>query len=331
MKSFRALFLGLLLLAPLAQAQLLPGTPAQTAQDVNAFEAIAPLLAERMTDVQSVVVVLRGRVAYEFYRDGKPDTLRNVQSVEKSAFSALFGVALAQGRIASLDAPVVDLVPEWRGLNADPRAATITLRHLLTFTAGFEVNDPHGITGRTMRPAVAWARPLVAAPGERFAYDNPTISMLVAILEKGTGMPAADYARQHLSAPLAMADFSYARGLNMRTLDMAKVGLLFLQDGVWDGKTLLPAAYARASTTMQNKGGGPVNLPYGQLWWVVSPDIFIASGYAGQLIWAHRSMEAVVAITSSVSQDSQQRGHAGQLMRGALFAAIDRRLKMEAR
>ena len=331
MKIFRALSLGLAMLAPLAEAQLLPGTPAQAAHDAQAFDAIAPLLAERLTDVQSVVVVLRGRVAYEFYRDGKPDALRNVQSVEKSAFSALFGLALAQGRLSSIDAPVVELMPDWRGLNADPRAATITLRHLLTFTAGFEVNDPRGNTGRSLPPATAWARPLGAAPGERFAYDNPTISMLVAILEKVTGMPAADYARQHLAAPLGMTDFSYQRGLNMRTLDMAKVGLLFLQDGVWDGKPLMSAAYARASTTAQNKGGPPVDLAYGQLWWVVSPTIFIASGYAGQLVWVHRSMDAVVAITSTVSDDSQQRGHAGQLMRGALFAAIERRVKMEAR
>jgi hypothetical protein len=54
----------------------------------------------------------------------------------------------------------------------------------------------------------------------------------------------------------------------------------------------------------------------------------MASGYAGQLIWVHRPMEAVVAITSTVSSDSQQRGHAVQLVRGALYAAIEWRLKI---
>ncbi|WP_332826008.1 serine hydrolase domain-containing protein [Ramlibacter sp.] len=330
MKTFRTLFLCLGLLAPAAHAQFLPATPAQQAQDAQAFEAIGPLLAGRLTDIQSLVVVLGGRVAYEFYRDGKPDTLRNVQSVEKSALSALYGIALAQGRIASLDQPVVELMPEWRDLNADPRAAAITLRHLLTFTAGFEVNDPRGITGRGMPPAQAWARPLAAPAGERFAYDNPVIGMLVAILEKATGMPGQDYARQQLAA-LEIADFAYDRGLNMRTLDMAKLGQLFLQDGMWDGKQLLPAAYAQASTTAQSKGGSPANLPYGQLWWSVSPAIFMASGYAGQLIWVHRPLQAVVAITSTVSNESQQRGHSVQLVRNALYAAIERRGKMEAR
>ena len=207
----------------------------------------------------------------------------------------------------------------------------MTVRHLLTFTAGFEVNDPFGITGRNMEPAKAWARPLVAAPGERFAYDNPAIGILGAILAKVTGMPAPEYARQHLVAPLDMAGFSYDRGLNLRTLDMAKLGQLFLQDGVWDGKPLILAAYAQAATNMQNKGGGPVGLPYGQLWWVVSPATFMASGYAGQMIWVHRPTQAVVAITSTVSQESQQRGQAVQLVRNALFAAIEGRLKTEPR
>ena len=331
MTKLRPLLLCLALLAPAVHAQLLAGTPEQKALDAQAFGPIGPLLADRATDIQSLVVVVRGRVAHEFYRDGQPDRLRNVQSVEKSAISALYGVALSQGRIASLDQPVVELMPEWKDLNPDPRAATITLRHLLTFTAGFEVNDPHGNTGRNMAPAKGWARPLVAAPGERFAYDNPGIAMLGAILEKTTGMPAADYAREHFVKPLGMAGFTYDRGLNLRTLDMAKLGQLFLQDGAWDGKPLLPAEFARASTSIQNKGGGPVNLPYGQLWWVVTPDIFIASGYAGQLVWVHRPMQAVVAITSTVSPDSQQRGHAGQLMRGALFRAVEARVKMETR
>jgi CubicO group peptidase (beta-lactamase class C family) len=74
-----------------------------------------------------------------------------------------------------------------------------------------------------------------------------------------------------------------------------------------------------------------VDLPYGQLWWVVSPATFMASGYAGQMIWVHRPTQAVVAITSTVSADSQQRGHAVQLVRNGLFAAIEGRVRMEGR
>ena len=84
-----------------------------------------------------------------YYRDGEPDTLRDTQSASKSALSALLGTAMAQGHITSVDQRVVDLVPEWAPLNADPRAATITLRHLLTLTAGFSLaSGPRTLTSR---------------------------------------------------------------------------------------------------------------------------------------------------------------------------------------
>jgi CubicO group peptidase (beta-lactamase class C family) len=168
---------------------------AEQAQDAIAFEGTDAAIAQQYGDVQSAVVVLRGRVVYEFYRDGAPGTLRDTQSVAKSALSALAGIALGQGRIASLDQPVLALMPEWTQLNGDPRSAAITVRHLLTMTAGFEVNDASG-TAPAGRPADAWARPLRSAPGQAFAYDNAIIPMLTAVIEKAAGIPLADYARQ---------------------------------------------------------------------------------------------------------------------------------------
>src|SRR5205085_2361551 len=114
--------------------------------------------------------------------------LRDTQSVAKSALSALVGIALRQGRIGSLDAAVVELMPEWRALNADPRAQAITLRHLLSMTAGFAVNDPGGMAA-PLPPAQAWARPLRSAPGQAFGYDNSSVVLVTAILEKVTGRP----------------------------------------------------------------------------------------------------------------------------------------------
>lgn len=118
--------------------------------------------------MQSAVVVLQGRVVYQFYRDGSPDTLRDVRSVVKSALSTLTGIALGQGHLARLDERVVSLMPEWAGLNPDPRAAAITVRHLLTMTAGFEVNDPTG-TAPAGNPQDAWKRPMRDDPGRAFA------------------------------------------------------------------------------------------------------------------------------------------------------------------
>jgi CubicO group peptidase (beta-lactamase class C family) len=327
------LWLGLLIaVSAAAQGQSAPqwraSSQAEQAQDAVAFQDMDLVIGEQYADVQSAVVVLRGRVVYQFYRDGAPAAQRDTQSVAKSALSALAGIALGQGRIASLDQPVLALMPEWSALNDDPRAAAITVRHLLTMTAGFDVNDASG-TAPAGRPADAWARPLRNAPGQQFAYDNAIVPMLTAVLEKAAGMPLADYARQELVTPLAFDEPSYQGGLRMRTLDMAKLGHLFLRQGVWDGRQIIPESYAAAATQRQNAGGPPVSLAYGYLWWVVPGNgprpTFLASGYGGQFIWVHPPLDLVIAVTSAVSPDSQRRGQALQLILKQLFATAQKR------
>jgi len=335
-RAWRLLSLSMLvLLAPmLASAQLRAALPAEQALDAEAFRGMDQVIGERLADVQAVVVLLQGRVVYAYHRDGNPDTLHDVQSVAKSALSALAGIALAQGRLESLDQPVLALMPEWAPLNADPRAAAITLRHLLTMTAGFAVDDPTG-TAAPGRPQAAWARPLVDDPGRRFAYDNAIVPMLAAVLERATGMPLADYARRELVVPLGMQEPSYRRGLHMRTEDMARLGQLFLQKGAWDGKALLPESYVMAATQPQNAGGPPVSMPYGYLWWVLRTEAprrtFMATGYGGQTIWVHPQMQLVIATSATASAESQGRGQAVQLLRTRLFAAAQKRHSAAAR
>ena len=308
-----------------AGAQLRAATEAERAGDTLAFAGVEERLASRWTDVQTVAVVHRGRILYEYQRDGAPDRLRNVQSVEKSALSALVGIALARGDIRSVDQPVVALVPEWAALNADPRSRAITVKHLLTLTAGFDVGTATSITGK-LPSAQGWARPLAAAPGERFAYDNAIVVLIAAMLERATGMPLPDYARRHLVEPLGMTEPTYAPILHLRTVDMAKLGQLFLQQGRWGDRQLLPPEYAADATRAQNQGGAPVSMPYGYLWWILpgeaSRRTFMASGYAGQVIWVQPPLDLVVAITSTVSADSQRRAHFLELLHGGVVPTV---------
>ncbi|KLN53679.1 serine hydrolase domain-containing protein [Variovorax paradoxus] len=307
---------------------------AEQAQDTVAFAGIDQAIREDSPDVQSAVVVWQGRVVYQFYRDGSPDTLRNVHSVSKSALSTLTGIALGQGHLASLDERIVSLVPEWAGLNPDPRAAAITVRHLLTMTAGFEVNDPTG-TATAGHPQDMWKRPMRDDPGRAFAYDNALIPMLSVVLERATGMSVPDYARRHLVGPLALGEPSYQQGLSMRTLDMAKLGQLYLQNGVWAGQQILPEAYVHDATRPQSAGGLPLSLPYGYMWWVVRSNAvrptFMAAGYGGQFVWVYPPLDLVMATTSAVSRESLQRFQAMKLIRGRLFAAAQQRAKEPSR
>jgi len=320
----------------LAQAQTplewRDSSPAEQVLDAAAFKGVDATISEHLGDVQSVVVVLRGRVVFEYYRDGAPATLRDVHSVSKSALSTLVGIAVGQGHFTGLDQPVLALMPEWAALNSDPRAASITVRHLLTMSPGFAVNDPTG-TAAASRPQEAWARPLRNAPGEAFAYDNALVPMLSAVLERATGMPLADYARRQLVTPLGFAEPAYRRGLGLRTVDMAKLGQLFLQNGAWGGKQIVPQAFVMAATQPQNAGGLPVSLPYGYMWWVVPSSAprktFMASGFGGQFIWVYPPLDLVIATTSTASLGTGRRGQALQLIRSRLFTAAQQRLASE--
>lgn len=306
----------------------------EQARDAAAFQEADTALARQFTDVESAVVVLRGRVVHTFYRDADASKLRDTQSVAKSALAILVGTALAQGHLTSLDQKFVDIIPSWASANSDPRAANITLCHLLTLTAGFAVNDASG-TAAPLSPRDAFARPLASDPGTRFAYDNSVVPMLMAVLETATRMPLADYARQQLGTPLGFAEPPYQRGLHLRTLDMAKLGHLMLQRGQWEGRALLPEAFADAAVQAQNAGGPPAGLPYGYLWWVVpstaARPTFFASGYSGQYIWVNPAADLVVATTSTVSRESQRRGQALQWIRNHAYAAALKRAQAEAR
>lgn len=321
-----ALWCAVAALAPAQAAEWRDSTATEKAHDAAAFAPVEAALRQQFSDVQSVVVAQAGRVVFEYHRDGAAEQLRDVQSVAKSALSTLVGIALGQGHIASLDQPVVALLPEWAALNADARAQAITVRHLLTMSTGFDVNDVAG-TAAPGSAAAAWARPLRHAPGEAFAYDNAAVPLLTAMLEKVTGVPLADYARTQLVQPLGMSAPAYSRGLRLRTADMARLGHLFLSAGIWDGRQIVPSAYVSAATQPQNAGGPPVAMAYGYLWWIVPPrgpgKTYMASGYGGQLIWVHEALELVVAATSTASADSQRRGQVVKLLVQKIIPAVN--------
>ena len=323
------------MLAATALAQELPpwrtSTPEEQRLDAAVFEGFDKGIATGLEDVQSVVVVLQGRKVYEYYRDGNPDTLRDTQSVTKSALAVLVGTALQRGQLASLEQPVVDLIPEWRALNPDPRSHAISLRHLLAMTTGFEVNDSTG-TAAPLAPAAAWARPIRAEPGERFAYDNSGPPMVQVILERITGRRIADLVREQLVTPLALREPKYVHGgAWMRTEDMAKLGYLLLQEGRWAEQQVLPPGFVAQMVKPQSSGGPPVGLPYGLSWWAPSASTYIASGYGGQVIWVHPPLGLVVAVNSTVSPESWQRGQAMRLTRGRIFEAAQKRLALNGK
>ncbi|MDA7416897.1 serine hydrolase [Xenophilus arseniciresistens] len=312
-------------------AQWLASSPQEQALDEIAFSDIRRSLETGLDDVQSLFVASGGRVLFEYHRDGQPDALRDVQSVAKSALSTLVGIALTRGHLASVDQAVLDLMPEWETANMDPRARQITVRHLLTMTAGFDTRVAPTPSADPLSKRL-WARPLAHTPGSSFAYDNGAVPILAAVLERAVDMPLPQYAREHLVAPLGMHEPVYGpTSARMRTQDMAKLGQLHLQEGRWNGAQLVAADYIGSATTPRNAGGPPVGLSYGYMWWSApsqaSRPTFLASGFGGQFIWVNPATELVVAGTSTVSPQSAARGQLLRLIRNEVFAAAQKRRK----
>jgi CubicO group peptidase (beta-lactamase class C family) len=140
-------------------------------------------------------------------------------------------------------------------------------------------------------------QPMAFEPGKTWEYNSGATQLLSYLLKKATGQEADDFAKRHLFDPLGI-EYAWKRtpkgladtegGLYLRPRDLAKIGYLFLKDGVWEGQRILPEGWVRDSTARK------VELPsggaYGYKWWIArrpeagSPEAYAASGYGGQLL-----------------------------------------------
>lgn len=253
----------------------------------------------------SVLVSRHGRLVFErYYRGATGKEDENVFSVTKSVVSALVGIALEEGKLRSLDQRLVDFFPGDLAPGTDPCVRTITLRDLLTMTSGYR------------EPLIAasddWVRtlldrPLSSDPGTAFSYDDGSAHLAGAALAQATGVPLRSYAQRKLFGPLGIHPARWSTdgqghslgstGLFLRPRDLQKLGLLYLREGRWHGRQVVPATWVRESTRTHVKV--PNGFAYGYFWWV-NPGPhggFLALGYAGQTIAVFPKLDLVVTTT----------------------------------
>ena len=315
--------------------------PVLAARHQRAFAGMAQRIDAQLTDVQSVVAVQRGQLAFEYYRQPNvaQDSLQDTQSVTKSVLALLFGCALADGAVRGTNELVAARLPDMLRISDEPRLRQLRFEHLLTMTAGW-AGDQTAQRDRDDDLRQIVRRPFVATPGARFAYDNGTANLLALALARAVGRPLADYARDRLFAPLGINAFDWRRGaqghalgalgLWLPTRAMARLGELVLADGRWAGRALLPADYVRRATERRNAGGAPLFAAYGYLWWVASTAAprgasgrtAMANGYGGQWIYVYPPLQLVVAATSRRTPESMARGQAATLIRSDILSAV---------
>jgi len=272
-----------------------------------------PMLAQ--TD--ACVVVHRGRIVAERYRNGVGADSRLLSwSTAKSVTQLALGVAVHRGLI---DADAVPVHPAWSEAD-DPRHA-ITLQQLLQMRDGLDYDENYTdadtsdclemLYGSGAHDVAGYAasRPVHSPAGERFNYSSGSTNIVVAALQRALGFDAeamAAFVTDEVLGPIGVLEpdlrFDAAGTwvgssyLYLRARDFARIGLLALRDGVWDGNRLVPEGWidrARTAVSFDPEDG----LFYGEGWWVYDDPwgTFAAKGYEGQAIMVVPGLDLVIA------------------------------------
>jgi CubicO group peptidase (beta-lactamase class C family) len=292
-------------------------TPEQQGIDSEQLVKLMDYVQNPGYDLHSLLIVRNGYLVMEAYwHPFQPDTKHNLQSCTKSFTSALVGIAIDQGYMDGIYHKVLDWFPERTPANNDARKRTITLEHLLTMSSGLDW--PTHDLGEALLPQLAqskdWVqfvldRPMAQEPGTVFNYNSGGSHLLSAIINKTTRMSALDFARKNLFAPLGITDAFWSSdpngintggyGLELTPRDMAKFGYLYLKNGVWDGQSVVSAAWVKAST-VSHIDTGYMGFQYGYQWWLRPSGAYHARGYGGQYIFVLPKQEMVVVFTSGL-------------------------------
>ena len=258
------------------------------------------------TSTLAFIVIKDDTLLFEQYFNGYDHNSTVTSfSTAKSFVSALVGMAIYEGYINSVEDPVTKYVPELLG--KDSRYKNITLRNLLTMSSGIRYEErgmPWSDDAATYYSpnlrSVAVSSPITGEPGKKFHYNNYNPLLMGLVLERSTKRPVAKYLEERIWEPLGMEapgswsldsekdDFEKMEsGINGRAIDFAKFGRLFLNNGNWNGKQLIPAAWVDESTRTDTSTDPAPHYKY--FWWVNAQLIdrhhFFAAGKHGQYIY----------------------------------------------
>jgi len=259
---------------------------------------------------------------HPFYRRGD---LHSLQSVTKTITSAIIGVAVTRGDFPSLDTPVLSFFDASQVANVDDRKKRMTVRHLLTMTAGFDWNeglsyaDPRN-TATQLERSDDWVkftidRPMAEEPGTRWNYNSGASELLAYVFRKATKMDVEEYGARYLFAPLGIERWYWKRipvgladtegGLYLEARDLAKIWYLFMKNGMWDGRRIVSPEWVKSSVAPAIAVSPAPNGPkYGLKWWL-APDprdstrfIWAGSGFGGQIPLAFPNDDMVVVVNA---------------------------------
>ena len=284
-------------------------------------EAIAKFLRaadEKVNSMHSVMILRHGKVIAEAWWAPEDATKPHVLwSLSKSFTSTAVGLAVEEGKL-SIEDRVVGFFPDDLPGEPSENLRKMQVKDLLTMSTG-HADEPN------VRQSQDWiksflAHPLPHPPGTFFRYNTPATFMQSAIVQKVTGKTVVDYLQSRLFDPLGIQPPRWdtnpqgislgGYGLFLKTEDIAKFGQLYLQNGKWEGKQLIPTTWVQKATSKQvSNGDNPSsdwNQGYGFQFWRCRHNAFRGDGKDGQFCVVMPDQDAVVVMTANTTNMQAQ-------------------------
>lgn len=314
------------------------GTAVEAGMDPKPLAALVQQVLDTRTDwytapyIQSILVARHGKLALEEYFYGfDRERPHDTRSSGKTLTGTLVGIALDQGAKFRLDTPIYSLFPEYKDFaNPDPRKSQITVEDLLTMNSGYACDDNDDAspgnedTMQAQDKQPDWYKytldlPMQYTPGNKQAlYCTGGVNLLGGIVRNTTGMSLMQFFQRYYAAPLGIRDYymnldplgdAYmGGGIYLKPRDMLKLGQLYLNGGLWDGKRVLSEAWVKASTTQHSFFPASDYAPghgYGYTWHLFQATVagrtyaeYMAQGNGGQLVMVVPELDLAAVITA---------------------------------
>lgn len=304
------------------------GTPQKWDTSKNYDKALVPQQYEEFfnrTNTVAYLVIKNDSICYEKYFEGYSDTSHtNSWSMAKSITSILIGVAIKEGKIKSVDEKVSDFIPSFnKGLDT-----LLTIKDLLTMSSGIHFGEsysnPFGYAAKALYGSnIMWLTlkyHCIDKPGTIYEYQSGNTELLGYVLAKATGEKISEYATEKLWKPIGAErpgywSLDHKDGIektfccfNSNARDFARIGMLMLDSGKWNGTEIIPRKYF-----IESVKGQTVNF-YGYQWWIrtiAKHKTFLAEGFLGQFIIVIPDEKMVVVRLGKNDVDNDEEMYAG--------------------
>ena len=280
--------------------------------------------------LHNIIVVKDGEVICEASRPGYSVNIRHLShSMSKTLTGMAIGILCSEGAL-SLDTRIADIFKEQKIV--DKRFLNMTVRHLLTMSSGVGFSEAGSVTEYEWTRAFFDGR-LSFAPGENFAYNSMNSYILSKIVVRRTGMSLTDFINTRIFRPMGITNFFLEKGpegvekggwgVHLSAENWAKLGVMMLSGGVFEGKRILPAAWVAESTATQIKvpeKTGDYNYGY-HLWVHKTRDFFLFNGMLGQNVWVCPKNN-IVAVVNCENNELFQKSAVIEILENYLGADI---------